>query len=789
MPSNSTLMQLPTTCSGCPLETRPRLPGGDGDPTTATIVLIGEAPGANEILLGKPFVGKSGQLLKQTLQAIDPTVLSRAYITNTCLCRPAGNATPPAAAIANCLDRLDAEIQSVTHRKVIITLGATALSQFSTESITVAHGIPFWSDHFSCYVMPLIHPAAILRTPALFRDFAADLEFALTSIPDHHIINDERLFPQVHVMSKETFDDAWVKLLSCEYLVCDIETTGLDPIADRILSVMVLGDEHNAYVIPNELMPEAKQFFEDRNVAWVGHNASQFDAKFLKTKFGIDWYPGFDTLLAHYCLDEEQSGHGLKTLARKFFFADDYGTEMKAHMKAGTLEQADQKLLYRYQSLDCLYTFKLVPLLYKRMELEDVTRVHDDILIPLSHAFRDIELRGIKVDEAYLHTLQGSLSNDLALNLMEIREEADKFGMEQFNPNSPKQVIELLYDRMKLPGERVTDRTTLSTMINIPVVKLILDYRTTSKLLSTYVGGLLEKKDAEDRIHADFLLFGTQTGRLSCHNPNLHNIPTLMGPIIKKAFIPQNDNWWIVNADYSQLELRIATWYSNDPKLIQTYKNNKDLHRIIASELFGIPEDQVTYKQRYTAKYVDFGILYGRGAKSLTGGWSAGASLTPDEKDLVANWTVEIAQHYIDTLFERFPGLADWIRHQKEFAKSHHYAVTPVGRRRRFPLILPETEGEVLRQAVNAPIQSLASDICQAGLIRLTRELDPTKAFIVSTVHDSIMFEVRKDALEEIVAQIHATMETWPYGLEPRLPLRADVEYGPNWGEMKEIEK
>jgi DNA polymerase I len=780
-------------CEHCPLNGRPRIAGGEGNPETAEIILIGEAPGATEIAQDRPFVGQSGKLLRQTLKELGVEE-GEAYFTNACLCRPEGNATPLPAAVAACAERLEDEIATCRNRRVIAPLGATALHTLfpgSKVSITSAHGVPVWSKKYSCYIVPTFHPAAVLRLPSMFRDFGDDLDFAINHVPEEEVEGVE--VPHVDVVTDGTVEDAILtRLRACRYVVCDIETTGLNPRHDRILSVMVMGDRDNAYVFPEELMlhsPETRAFFEDPEILWVGHNASQFDAEFLLQRYGINWYPKFDTLLAHYCTDERQGGHGLKVLAQKMFFAKEYGAEMKAHMRDNTLDKVPLENLWTYQALDCLYTFMLVPIFEKQMSAEGVRRVHDDLLIPMAHTFRDVELRGIRVDEPYLEVLQKTLGDDLDLKRAALCGEASDVGLSGFNPNSPKQVGELLYDKMHLDGraDRSTNRTSLAAL-HSDTAQRILEYRMSSKLLGTYAKGLTKHIDTDGRIHADFLLFGTQTGRLSCQNPNLHNIPSLMrGPEIKKAFCSSSPEWCIMEADFSQLELRVAAYLSRDQKLIQTYREGQDFHRVVAAEIFDVPPEQVTKQQRHIAKYVDFGILYGRGAKSLAEGWSAGQDLESDALTKEA-WTVSMAQGFIDRMMAQFPQLDEWIRNQHREVLREHFVATPFGRRRRFPFISHENAAEVQRQAVNFPIQSVASDICQLGLIKLNKWLDPAKAFIISTVHDSILMEVRKDAIGEVALIVHQVMEEFPPQLDGTiLPLKVDIAIGPSWGSIEEL--
>jgi DNA polymerase-1 len=781
-----------TNCEKCPLNGQPRLASGDGIISDASYIFVGEAPGATEIAQNRAFIGRAGQLLRQTLIQIKAGILNDCYFTNTCLCRPPANKTPTQQAVDACKPRLQAELTTATNKIVIIALGTTALNALLADNkltITAAHGIPVYSEQYSCYVVATFHPAAVLRNGSLFRDLCNDIEFAITKVPKQKV--DAVRVPSIHKCINQRQVSLAIQYLQAftkvTALVCDIETTSLNAQTGKVLSVMMMADQQNAWVFTDDMMrlPIVKQFFEDRSILWAGHNASQFDGQFLKAKYNIDWYPRFDTLLAHYTIDERQGSHGLKALAQRRFFADNYGIEMKAAMKAGTLDQVDQNQLYAYQALDCYYTSQLIPELYNEMKVEHTITVHDDILIPLSHAFRDIELRGAKLDIAYLQSLQRTLQNELTMHKEHLVEQAKIYGMQKFNANSPKQVAELIYDHMAFTSkQRDTDRASLA-VLKCDVADEILEYRAKAKLLNTYVDGLLQHVAADQRVHAEFLLFGTRTGRLSCQNPNLHNIPSFMtSSIIKKAFVATSNEWCIVTADFSQLELRIAAWLSKDQKLIDTFsEEGADFHRTVAAEMFNVPEQDVTERQRYIAKCVGFGILYGRSAKSLVEGWSLGKDPAADAL-IAGKWTVAMAQDYINRFLHQFADLNDWIKAQRKRVLQDYYIETPFGRRRRFAFISSENVAEVQRQAVNFSTQSTASDICQLALLKIHQTVDPNDAFIILTIHDSIILEVRKAVLSRIIPVIRQIMQTYPEQLEPRVPLKVDIDYGENWADM-----
>lgn len=300
----------------------------------------------------------------------------------------------------------------------------------------------------------------------------------------------------------------------------------------------------------------------------------------------------------------------------------------------------------------------------------------------------------------------------------------------------------------------------------------LLEYRQQSKLLSTYVVGLQNRADHDGRIRADFLLHGTDTGRLSARNPNLQNIPAVVGPMIRRAFVAR-PGWAFLNCDYSQLELRVAAFYSRDANLTEAFIKGVDVHRWVASLMFKKPPEEITKFERYLAKYVDFGFLYGRDALSLMHGFEAEYIRANMGRYLTKEECLEIQQSF----FNGFPQLSGWIQRQHDFVRKFHYIETPTGRRRRFPYVDWKSSGSVERKSVNTPCQSLASDMTTAAIICLADELDIERALITSSVHDSIMFEVREDYVEEAVQIIRRCMET-PCIPEFDVPLRVDIAVG-----------
>ncbi len=830
-------------CDGCPLKGSPGPVPASGTP--GGLVIVGEAPGREEITQKQPFVGRSGQLLRQTLHLLgDPPT----FITNAVLCYPGQGVAPSAQAIKACSQRLWDDF-SRAQPKVLLLLGNTAIKAVFPDErsgILRLRGSLLYSEALRVYAIPTLHPAAVLRVPRQFRAFAKDIEKAcatlhtpptLPSRPQtlritspvelaavcsslRDWISQENQQASHGVSTREslgTMEDLPVvtgptgrSSIGAEssnlsgggyyhrapgpsptfspkvsggflppaqgYAVVDIETSGVDPLVDRILRIGLLVHPSQALIIYPTAWAgcgrwQLKALLEDGRICWVGHNGGLFDSQFLKTHLGIDWRPRFDTMLAHYSLDEESQTHSLKQLAVDYFNAPLYREALVKHQQSTDIKFAalPDDLLDEYLSWDLLFTWLLVPRLSEEMEREGVRKVHDDLLVPASLALRDVELRGILVDQEYLVRVGSDLKKDKEGRVKAIQGE---YNVPGFNPNSPKQVAELLYQRARVPAPPggSTAREYLEK-IDHPLVKEILEIRTIERLISTYINGILKRVAPDGRIRTDFLLHRSSTGRLASSNPNLQNIPILYGPQIRDAFIA-TPGWELLEADYSQLELRVAAWYSGDEALCEAYRTGQDIHTLVASEIYKKPPEEVTKLERYMAKYVDFGILYGRGPKTLA-------------EQL--NCSVEEASLYIDRFFERFWGIYQWLQEQRRLARERGYVETPLGRRRRFSLITDDNLIDVEHQAGNSPIQSLASDLCLSALIRLNDRLDPDVARVLLTVHDSILFEVRTGSLSEVVPIVRYEMsENLP--IDGRgIPFEVELAVGERWGSLKEL--
>jgi DNA polymerase-1 len=737
---------------------------------------VGEAPGRTEVRQGAPFVGPSGSLLRATLEElkIKPESI---YITNVVSCADPTFDNPSPSQIASCHRRLIKELVAKKIKRILV-LGNSAVSSLLRQNISMQ------SVRLRVWQVPELprgvkavatyHPAAILRNPDFFADFLTDLKRLLGDPP---ITTEQKVkYTVLQSFSMLTSVASEIVTKRPTHLSLDLETTGLDRRNDTVISLGISNGK-KVWIVPKELLKESwaikilKSLLSDRGLKWVGHNAIDFDAMFL-ARLGLGWYPWMDTMLAHYCLDERQGTHDLKSLASLYLGAHDYSAEIGRKDWEKFVRGEELERLYKYQAYDCWYTWYLAPLFRTMMQEDNVLHIHDKILIPSAEALARVETNGVRVDSKHLEDLQIEFSNEIASIYKSLQRTARKHDVAPLNPNSPKQVAHLLFDKLNLyASERSTKKEVLDK-IKHPIIQQLRNYRITSKLKATYVDNLLEMADEEGRIHTEFMLHGTVTGRLASRLPNLQNIPKHVGPALRNAFIA-TPGWVLVEADYSQLELRVAAWYSKDPSLLAVYKEGRDIHSEVASKMFKIPADKVSPLQRHHAKRVDFGILYGRGIKSLA------------EKENIYGSPEEI-KSYVENMLKGFPKLDEWLKKQRTIAVQEGCVISSFGRKRRFPLVIHQNRSEVERQGVNAPIQSMASDVCLKALVTLVQKFDWTKQHVLLTVHDSILMECKKSVLDETVRLIRKVMIK-KY-TDPDLTFEVEVKVGYRWGMLHKYE-
>lgn len=568
--------------------------------------------------------------------------------------------------------------------------------------------------------------------------------------------------------------------------VCfDTETTGLNPITAELVGIAFSWEAGKGFYIPfpedkneaQELIESLRPFFESEDIEKIGQNL-KYDIKVLdKYKIRVKG-KCFDTMLAHYLINPDMR-HNMDVLSETYLnYTPVSITELIGKKGKNQLSMRDVSLEKQteYAVEDADITFQLAQ--HFRPELKEAgTHVlFDTIEIPLLHVLAEMELEGINLDKSFLNSLSDDLNNDIKNLEKRIYETAGQ----EFNIASPKQLGEILFDKMKLvdkpkktkTGQYSTAEDVLSSLAkDHQIIQDVLDYRGLAKLKSTYVDALPEQiEESTGRVHTDYMQTVAATGRLSSNNPNLQNIPirTERGKQVRKAFVPRDENYTLLAADYSQIELRIIAALSEEDTMIEAFKNGEDIHASTASKVFDVPLEEVTREQRSNAKTVNFGIIYGVSAFGLS-----------NQTDL----SRKEAKELIDTYYKTYPKLRNYISEQVDFARDNGYVQTVLGRRRYLKNINGSNaivRGAAERNAVNAPIQGSAADIIKIAMINIHQKLEEGnyKTKMLLQVHDELVFDVFKPELEELQTLIKSEMEN---AYKIAVPLDVDLGLGDNW--------
>ena len=568
--------------------------------------------------------------------------------------------------------------------------------------------------------------------------------------------------------------------------VCfDTETTGLNPLTAELVGIAFSWETGKGFYIPfpenkeeaQELIEHLRPFFESEAIEKIGQNL-KYDIKVLH-KYDIQVKGKcFDTMLAHYLINPDMR-HNMDVLSETYLnYTPVSITELIGKKGKNQLSMRDIPLEQQteYAVEDADITYQLAQHFRPELAEAKTEELFETIEIPLLHVLADMELEGINLDQEFLHSLSEDLDNDIKNLEIKIYKEADQ----EFNIASPKQLGEILFDKLKLvdkpkktkTGQYSTAEDVLSYLAkDHQIIRDVLEYRGLSKLKSTYVDALPEQVEpSTGRVHTDYMQTVAATGRLSSNNPNLQNIPirTERGRQVRKAFVPRDGNYTLLAADYSQIELRIIAALSKETTMIEAFKNGEDIHASTASKVFNIPLEEVTREQRSNAKTVNFGIIYGVSAFGLS-----------NQTDLSRTEAKEL----IETYYKTYPKLRNFISEQIDFARDHGYVQTVLGRRRYLKDINGSNQvvrGAAERNAVNAPIQGSAADIIKIAMINIHKKLTKGKykTKMLLQVHDELVFDVYKPELEELKTLIKSEMEN-AYKLD--VPLDVDLGVGNNW--------
>jgi DNA polymerase-1 len=566
--------------------------------------------------------------------------------------------------------------------------------------------------------------------------------------------------------------------------VCfDTETTGLDPLTAELVGIAFCWQAHTGFYLTlaedrlacQTTLEFFRPFFESDEIEKVAHNL-KYDLKVL-LQYGVDVKgPTFDTMIAHYLINPDMR-HNMDVLAETYLgYQPQSITELigKKGPKQRSMREVplDQQKEYAVEDADI--TFQLKNHFCKELQASHLEKLFRDIEIPLVSVLADMEREGIRVDVDYLQKLSDEFGKE-AQNLEErIYEQAG----ERFNLASPKQLGPILFDKLKLvdkpkktkTGQYSTAEEVLSYLAkDHPIVANILEWRSVQKLNNTYVNALPgEVNAATGRVHTQYNQAVAATGRLSSNHPNLQNIPirTQRGQLVRKAFVPRDENHILLAADYSQIELRVIASLSGDPEMQSAFNNNEDIHASTAAKVFGVPISEVSREQRSQAKTVNFGIIYGVSAFGL----SNQTSLSRSE-----------AKALIDAYYETYPRLKEYIGEQVNFARENGYVETVLGRRRYLKDINsrnPVVRGAAERNAVNAPIQGSAADIIKIAMLRIHKKLKYFDSKMLLQVHDELVFDAKKDELESLQNMVKTEMEQ---AFALNVPLVVDTGTGTDW--------
>ncbi|WP_370173895.1 DNA polymerase I [Leeuwenhoekiella palythoae] len=578
----------------------------------------------------------------------------------------------------------------------------------------------------------------------------------------------------------------FIKNLMKQTSVCfDTETTDLDPLQAELVGIAFSWEKTKGFYIPfpsekeeaQKLIEALRPFFEAEEIEKIGQNL-KYDIKVL-AKYDVEVKGKlFDTMIAHYLINPDMR-HNMDVLAETYLNYTPVSIEELIGKKGKNQKSmadvpVDQQTEYAVEDADV--TLQLKEHFQKELGEANTQKLFDDIEIPLVQVLADMELEGINLDQEFLGSLSEALNNDITSLEKSIYEEAG----EEFNIGSPKQLGEILFDKLKLvdkpkktrTGQYSTAEDVLSYLApDHEIVQHVLDYRGLSKLKSTYVDALPAQVNAKTgRVHTDYMQTVAATGRLSSNNPNLQNIPirTERGRQVRKAFVPRNEDYVLLAADYSQIELRIIAALSQEETMMKAFQEGEDIHASTAAKVFNVPIDEVTREQRSNAKTVNFGIIYGVSAFGLS-----------NQTDLTRSESKEL----IDTYYKTYPKLRNYMSEQVDFARENGYVSTVLGRRRYLKDINSSNavvRGAAERNAVNAPIQGSAADIIKIAMIKIHQKLKDKglKTKMLLQVHDELVFDVYKSELDEVQELIKSEMEN---AFKLDVPLDVEVGLGDNW--------
>ena len=757
-------------CGLCALKRNYVLPEGN---LNAQVLIVGDAPGIEEDQSGHPFVGNHGTLLRQTLEQVG-IPLNQIYVTHALFCRPPKNRPPMKIEMDTCRTHLNYLIEQLPNLKLVILMGNTALqTAVKLKQILNKRGTLIRKNGHA--YLPVLSPAAIARNPNHKELFVKDFMFAKEFLSDTIKTGTYTCVDDLPAVKR-----ALEYIQNHEYLALDIETTGLDFMRDTIIGISFTAEEYVGYYIPlfagNEelwapadrewIIAELKRVLLDPTKKLILQNG-QFDCNFIRHDWDIDltepiynadgsiqfrFY--FDTKLAHHLI-WQQPPHDLKFLARQFPDLSYYESELEQYKERTKLKDKSyglipKEVIYKYAAADADATYRLFRNFVQQLQDLNLWNLMFTLTMPLANVIARTEYNGVQIDQSRLEENRTKLQNEV----LELEGAIYGYAGEKFNIKSKPQLKRILFEKLKLPmpsartketQDVALTKETLPTL-NHPIALAIVEFNNRSKFLSTYVEGIREKLDSDGILHAHFNISGTETGRLSSSSPNLQNIPAHND--YRGMFIPRPGHAFICS-DFSQIELRVLALFSNDRGLIDAFYSGRDIHTEVARKIFKLPlEAKVSKDQRRVAKSINFGIVYGIQAESLSN------EIQTD---------VATAQRFINDYFAQFPGVYAFQEYVKSFVHKHKYVKNLFGRIHNIPDIDHPSEyirGEAERTALNSPIQGSAAEITNLSAIQIFLKLREASlsARLALTIHDELVYETPIAEVRQTAKLIYNTM-------------------------------
>lgn len=780
-------------CEKCSLYNSVFVPP-EGDLLNAKLVIIGEAPGEEEVRQGRPFVGKSGKLLRSVLEELG-VEMNEVYITNVVKCRPPGNRTPTEFEVKFCSELfLKRELENVRNGCVVLALGSVAKGFLRIGgSMNDARGrvrelkkgvkaIVSWHPAYR----GLFVRKNLLMTP--YEEFVGDIKKAWEiAVGKEDVKVDYKVVQNVDdviELAKECFG---------RKVAIDFETTSLN-IFDKDFSVVCFGvcsESGKVFIIDERKFDKIRFVLSEilESSQLVFYNAL-FDLTILKKYYSFDFVQNVDdVMLMAYLLDGGVSKEfSLKKYASDFLGWIDYSLSSEEWKNVSKISE---ERLYGYCAKDVYATMQLCELFLKKLKnsvqliewsdlfgdsVRGLYDVYKEIMIPAVNFFSDVQCSGLHVDLDYLLKLKEELTSKMKQMEMELKKEV---GFD-LNVNSPQQVLRAL--RMRGIDVKSTSKEVLERYKDDRFVSLLLDYRLAMKFLRTYVDGLVEisVSSVDGRVHGRFSLVGTATGRVSCSEPNLMNIPTRFGNVIENAFVSRfGSDGVILKVDFSQHELRVAALYSRDENMIRAFRNGVDLHTEVAKRIYGLKDEDIgTEKEkilRRLAKGFNFGVIYGRSPASIA------QELGISEAEAVAK---------LREYFMLFSGLYKWLKGVEVFVDRYGYVRSMFGRVRFLHKDIVKLDEEVdsgfvYRAGVNTPIQSAASDIALKVCCLVNEEMKRMglQSKIVNFIHDAFLVDCLKEEMNIVKEIVFEIVKSISVPVRKLIDFEVEVTSGERWGE------